>query len=558
MTRRLFRFAAAACAAFAVTLAATAQQRPPAGSPPVFGESVDVRVVNLEVVVTDRQGNRVPNLKPGEFSLRVDGKDVPIEYFSEVREGKSVAVPAAAAAEGTAAAAGGLQSVAPEGAVGTCYLVFIDDYFAIANQRNSVLAAFKADLAQLGPEDRMAIVSYDGGRLAMVANWSSSRSDLERALDRAMARPSHGLERVVERRRLRENEGFARTVTGDGSVLDLAVTDTGLNERESAYASTLDRQVRATIGAAVSAMRGFAAPQGRKVLLLLSGGWPFSLQTYVRGSDSFSPSSELKGGEDRLRLLTSTANLLGYTIYPVDVPGSQTLAADAEAGEPSTTGFGNLAEQEIEGTLQFIATQTGGKPMFNSNRTAALAKAGADTRSYYWLGFSPSWQRNDQRHAVKVEVRRPGLEVRTRTNFLDLSRKAEVSMKLESALLFGSFPGALPMPMKLGTPVRSKRGELEVPVTLALPVDLMTVVPVDGKYAAQLELRFAASDDHGNSSEIPVVPLNLASDKPPAPGKFVRYETRFTLKGKASRVVAAVHDPLSGKVATAEADIPAN
>src|SRR5215218_9665521 len=164
MTRRLFRFAAAACAAFVVTLAATAQQGPAAGSPPVFGETVDVRVVNLEVVVTDRQGNRVPDLKPGDFSLRVDGKDVPIEYFSEVREGKSVAVPAAAAAAGTAETAGGVQSVAPEGAVGTSYLIFIDDYFAIASQRNSVLAAFKADLARLGPEDRMAIVSYDGGR----------------------------------------------------------------------------------------------------------------------------------------------------------------------------------------------------------------------------------------------------------------------------------------------------------------------------------------------------------------------------------------------------------
>ena len=30
------------------------------------------------------------------------------------------------------------------------------------------------------------------------------------------------------------------------------------------------------------------------------------------------------------------------------------------------------------------------------------------------------------------------------------------------------------MPMKVGEPTRSRRGELEIPVTLGLPVDLMT------------------------------------------------------------------------------------
>ena len=264
---------------------------------------------------------------------------------------------------------------------------------------------------------------------------------------------------------------------------------------------------------------------------------------------------ELPEGEDLLRSLASTANLLGYTLYPVDVPGVQATAADAEAGAPGAPRFGSLSEQEIEGTLHFLAKETGGKPLLNSNRAVALTNASSDTRSYYWLGFSPSWQRNDKVHDIKVTVQRSDLEVRSRTGFLDLSRKAEVSMKVESALLFGNFPGALPMPMRLGTPVRSKRGELEIPVTLGLPVNLMTVVPVDGKYAAQLELRFAASDSQGNGSEIPVLPLNLTSDKPPTPGKHVRYDTKFTLHGKADHLVVAVYDPLSGRIATAEADI---
>ena len=57
-------------------------------TPPLFGESIDVRVVNVEAVVTDRDGNRVTGLKPGDFRLRVDGKEVPVEYFSEVHDGQ--------------------------------------------------------------------------------------------------------------------------------------------------------------------------------------------------------------------------------------------------------------------------------------------------------------------------------------------------------------------------------------------------------------------------------------------------------------------------------------
>jgi hypothetical protein len=184
----------------------------------------------------------------------------------------------------------------------------------------------------------------------------------------------------------------------------------------------------------------------------------------------------------------------------------------------------------------------------------ALAKTESDTRSFYWLGFSPTWQRNDKPHDIRLEARRPGLQVRSRTGFLDLSRKASVSMEVESALLFGTPPGGVKMPMKVGTPVKT-HGGTEIPITLGLPVDLMTVVPVDGKFAAQLELRFAASDAAGNSSEIPVLPVSLKSERPPTPGKVVKYETKITLRGGANHIVVAAYDPLSGKIATAEADV---
>jgi VWFA-related protein len=549
--RRTFRALVPLLAVFAPALAihpaATARA---ADTPPSFGEAIDVRVVNLEAVVTDRSGKLVTGLKPDDFRLRVDGKEVPIEYFSEVHDGQALAAPAGAP-EGKPGAEAAVQGLA-EGTVGTYYLVFIDDYFSIGPQRDLVLKALKADLGRLGPDDRMAIVAYDGGRLAMISKWSGSQADLSRAFDQAMARKTHGLERVTERRALAHDNEFASQIVGDNAPLDLSVTQTGLSNLQLAYGETLVRQVKGDIQAAVSAMRGFAAPRGRKVMLLLSGGWPYSISSYTSGGGT--PTRELPEGEQLFRHLASTANLLGYTLYPVDVPGIQTGAADVEATGPTAASIGS-AEQEVEGSLHYLAKETGGKAILNSNRALALASAREDTRSFYWLGFSPSWQRNDKTHDVKLEPRRGDLRIRTRSGFLDLSRKAEVTMKVESALLFGNPPDGLQMPMKVGTPTRSKVGEVEIPLTLALPVDVMTVLPAGNKYATQLELRFAASDAEGNTAEIPTLPVSLSSDHPPTPGKFVRYETKVKLHGKADHLVVALYDPLSGKIATAETDV---
>ncbi|MFY9825785.1 MAG: hypothetical protein WAM82_30705, partial [Thermoanaerobaculia bacterium] len=46
---------------------------PPASSS--FGESIDVRVVNVEAVVTNRKGGRVPGLTAADFRLLVDGRE---------------------------------------------------------------------------------------------------------------------------------------------------------------------------------------------------------------------------------------------------------------------------------------------------------------------------------------------------------------------------------------------------------------------------------------------------------------------------------------------------
>jgi VWFA-related protein len=543
------RSAGLAALAFAVAVPSLAQQKQAPAPQSVFGEQIEVRVVNVEAVVTDRQGNRVTGLKPGDFRLTVDGKPVPIEYFNEVRGGQAV-VPGE---EDKGSPVKGLPSLVAGSPVGTSYLVFIDDYFSLGPRRDEVLRALKGQLSQLGPEDRMAIVSWGGGQVEMLSSWSNSARQLGDAIEKAIGERSYGIARVAELRTFQSSRRLSGGALVDASPRRAFAQQADIEELE--FAQRLVAQTERAVAAAVSTLHGFAAPPGRKVMLLLSGGWPYSALDYVINNPNRPViEREVPRGEEILEPLIDTANRLGYTLYPVDVPGIEGTAADAALAGPPATGL-NLREQEHEATLLYVAEQTGGKALLNSQNAEALQVAESDTRSYYWLGFTPSWQGNDKPHKVKLEVLPQGLKVRSRTGFLDLSRKAENSLIVESAMLFGNSPDVISMPAQLGAPVASGRREMVVPVSLAIPVDAITFVPVNGKQTAELELRVAAVDSAGSRAPVPVIPVTLSGAEAPKAGAFVRYDTRLKLRKLPHHLTLAIFDPLSGKILTAQADV---
>src|SRR3954462_8533552 len=134
-------------------LPADPQALPPAPPAPSFGERIDVRVVNVEAVVTDREGGRGRGLTAADFRLLVDDQEVPVGYFTEIVDGK-----AAAPGAGAPPTPATTSPLAAGELVGTSYLVFVDNSFVLAAHRNIVLDKLAGDVARLGPEDRMAIV----------------------------------------------------------------------------------------------------------------------------------------------------------------------------------------------------------------------------------------------------------------------------------------------------------------------------------------------------------------------------------------------------------------
>ena len=530
----------------------------------VFGDIIDVRVVNLEVVV-EKNGEHVHGLGPGDFILTVDGKTVPVEYFTEVEGGVSRQPGQAAEAEGT------VPALAPGKVVSTSYLVFIDDYFPLKKDRDRVLDGLIEQLPNLQPEDRLAIVAFDGRRLAMVANWSNDVRELTRAFRRAQNRETRGLQRLARNRAFESNRDLGELELGfdmsafendDGYAEFIAGYDTDLNVTEERYARLIYGQADRAVRAASATLRSFADPPGRKVMLLLAGGWPSDPSLWATGD----PLRSARGrgttrGYGLFSPLIETANLLSYTIYPVDVPGMSASIADASQVTPTFNAnrFGLVLDRERqeEAALYQIARETGGKALLNTNRHRAFEAVVADTRSYYWLGFTPSWKGDDSGHTVRVRLKNDAGSARARRSFSDLSRATEVNMMVESTLRIGNPPSAALLQAKVDPGTRAGIGKRNVPIKIAIPLGQLTFLPVKDGFAADAELRLAVLDAEGFTTEIPVVPMALTSKRQPADNAMTVYETEIKIRNERHELVLSLYDKASGKILSTKLEVPA-
>ncbi|HVR96566.1 MAG TPA: VWA domain-containing protein [Thermoanaerobaculia bacterium] len=386
----------------------------PPSAPPATPAAA--RAVQVEAVVADRRGERVRGLTAADFRLLVDGQEVPAEGFAEV----------------------------PEPA-GRSFLVFIDESFALAGYRDEVLRNLESQLSLLGPADRMAIVAFDGRGLELLSDWTGDRDALRLVLTRAKARSTAGDSILTLRRSLaRDPLPVRRIEMGVGSAVETSPYPSQSDGPHVRMRALLLPEMTKAIAATAAAMREMPVPSGRKVMILLSGGWPFP-EPWMIANDPFRATPIGFSSTDPRELfvpIVETANLLGYTLYPVEVHGTDpnVFAADTKRivtaastnNSLSTTGW----ETGVQDALEYMARETGGQALLDDDRLQALARADADTRTYYQLGFTPSWRADDKRHKIRVELRRRGLSVRSRTGFSDLSDKSEAARKAESLLLW--------------------------------------------------------------------------------------------------------------------------
>lgn len=519
-----------AFALFAATLIAQ--------EPPVL--RVTTRVVQVNVVVTDKSGHPVDGLTQDDFILKEDGRPQQIAGFS-VERSRVLPPPAEPLPPDIFTNRYELKGGAPSSATAILFDTLNtrqrDKYFA-----RDEFAKFLR--TQLQPSDRVALYVL-GHDLRLLHDFTSDAAGLLAALD--------GSPRAI---RLLDSfdpdKGGIESSPAAGAVaIDMKETEKKADEKLSdTYAAVRVYRTAAALEAIGSRL---AALPGRKSLVWITGGIP----AYIGLEDELT-ARQKRFGVSRLRMFTDqieqVARRLGaadVAVYPVDAQGLLALP-----GPRARFPENYLAAR---GTLRTLAARTGGRATVDNNDIAgAVRRALDDSRITYTLSYQPTHDQWDGRfRSIKVATRRPGVTLRHRGGYFADGEQSVTPQNREKAL-----DAAIASPLE-ATGIRlvvALKPDTPTPGRLAVrilmePADVR-LVQKDGRWIAQLDIAYVQwavpADPHATAIkrhlELPLSPAEFQT----ALEKGLVVQDDLSASSSAHLLRIIVHDASTGATGSVE------
>jgi len=495
---------AAALALLALAGAAGAQAPPPSGSG--FGERIEVRVVNVDVVVTDRDGNPVVGLGPEEFALYEDGVRQELTNFAFVdgtrlREGSD----------------GAWRPITPDSSFRRRLLLLVDNNFVEKPDRDRALAALQAYLDQSFDGSYEWGVMAVGDRAELLLPFSADKLAVRAALDRIAAMPTQASRYRIDRfflndpirARRAQREAASRDASSLGEDPSEAYT-ASLRFESRANLRRVLTAVERTTGALVQAFHAYGNLDGNKVLVWVTGGVPM-LPEYQQAGDGRAVTgsvsqidTEMRQMQQELRDLVdrvaTEANAAGFKVYPVKAGGlepqlPQVDPANRTSGSTySQEAFSSPVEVDDTDSAQLsLALGTGGLYLLSNDLEEAVSRLDRATSSYYSLGYAPSRPPDGAFHPVRVEVKRPGLVARSRKGYVDRAEGDRFALYLASPPSFPKDPGSLPVALLL-----DDQGRKGIVAAAELPVPEIAFLPAGDDLVGRVEVFLAVHDAEGS------------------------------------------------------------
>ena len=509
-------------------------------SDPTFRESVEVRVMDLDVVVTDGKGQSVPDLKKEDFRVRIDGKDMPVDYFTRVEAGTIHAPDLAEASPDRVLAE---YQKGGDAYVPRHFLIYVDSGHLAPGLRNRALEALRDFVTRLGPSDSARLVAFDRSSKT-VTGWTTSKEQLLEGLSRM----DKGL-------------GMSRLMTEMQTLRD--IDSSGLRMRSSfarTYADQERRAVTELLKDLDSQVSTLVPLQGKKSILFVSGGFDFqpgyAMTSYALGGIA-GLSADTRTMSAEIDAVTRRANALDVTIDTLDARGLAVEGASVGNDDPlaSRRGGSFFARQDSQAGLVTLARETGGLALLNRNDLQkGLTRVYEESSTYYSLGVNLSKLGAAGYRKVEVDVGRPGLDVRARRGYAVLPAEELARAGARATILTNVFYASVPVKLEIAPPHKGKK-LFEVPVTVFVPSSALTFLPEGDATRASAEIYVGSIDDSGATSAIgrEVAVFTLRRD---APGStLLSYQMTLATRKGNYRIVVNVRDAATGKIGTAKADI---
>jgi VWFA-related protein len=298
----------------------------------------ETSVVQLNVGVVNKQGNHILNLSKGDFTIYEDGAKQPIQFFEPTEAPFSV-------------------------------VMLLDMSGSTVNFRQQVQASAIRFLDALQPEDRVAVVQFNGKGVKSLLGFTHDRNRAAFAISNA--------------------SGAGSTPLYDGLKFSLAELSKETRKRK-----------------AVVVLTDGIDTDARKV----------DTETLARVADADVSTAIKPEASPQLNAVLNEAARLGVTIFPIALP----------SGDPKRLPLPDPAifakYTAARSRMQLLADLTGGA-LNDIHRLDEMARiyveVAASLRTLYTVGYqAPGRTAKDGKwHEIRIETAYPELIARTRTGY---------------------------------------------------------------------------------------------------------------------------------------------
>lgn len=458
---------------------------------------VKSNLVNIDVIVKDKKGKYISDLKPEDFTISENGIPQKIEFFD-----------APLSTDAPRNTATSEPASVPRNYVS---LVLDSQTTDVTNLKPVREGAIKYVREQVTDADAVAVLSVTNG-LQMLQPFTQDKAKLIATLENLGGVDSKNF----EQKDLAESIGKLRdylnsvesvpitgiTSTAAGSEAAKVMIARRVLQQFIRLRTALSLQQSRPILAALAALaEGLRPIPGKKTLVLFSQGFitPAVLDWQVQSTIDIAnranvaiyivDSAGLRGAAQASGSLVPSSPLAG--VSAITNQEQRIRAVGGETVFDNVRQEGQSREYDI---LYRISEDTGGKFLKGNNDIGqGLERINQEIHSRYTLAYRSTNQNFDGTfRKVKIEVRRPDAQIVSRPGYYAIPPEEIVLLSPADKKLFASFaaveasPG-FPVFVSL-SPFRSREGLYTVPLAIELPPSAVKFNRKGDKHSMQLEI----------------------------------------------------------------------
>jgi VWFA-related protein len=574
-----------------------------ASSAPTATIRVNTRLVQFDVVVTDKDDRPVKDLKASDFAVLQDRKPQPIAAFEPHAAVAGVAPSGGpVGVQKVSASAANTFSNVPATGPQSSWTVILFDLLNTPATDQSYARNQLLQLLRSLPQGQPVALFVLTRQLEMLQGFTQDPAELLKRAEAVLPSRSSDLTTLAERERevgriTTTAQQAAPTISAPAQAGSVDSSSMGYGQASRILQNYNDYEAFRNSDRALftlAAMKGMARAvsgyPGRKNLIWLSGSFPVNIQPDPASDDPF---RNVRGFEDEIRTTSSLLATSRVAVYPVDVRGLQSKGIDITMASsetqfmnnplpdtaPRMTGssassLGNTLSQQTVAltndrvTMKNIAEQTGGEAFINTNDLKrVIARSLEDGSTYYTLAYTPPKDDQGGFHRVQVQVPNKNWKLAYRRGYYSIPQAtATGAVGTTAALRTALQPGMPPSTSMLLT------ASVELPDATRKDVKVNYVIDGNGvdfadapdnKKRAQIDCMVVAFDSsgkevaHASDTLDATVPMNAyaAIQKYGLPAhQFIslppgRYNLRIGVMDLTTQQIGTVDAPL---------EIPAN